>query len=152
MKNKTLVIVGVIALTLVIAGAAAAQGASAWGQNRRSRFLVRHLIHDLNLTDAQQAQIKTILQNERPAIEAISEKIEQGNEQLRSKPTFDEEFVRSVAEQQAANFADAVVEKEKIRSEIFAVLNPEQQQKLNQISEDFRAAMRDRLETLGDGL
>jgi len=60
--------------------------------------------------------------------------------------------VRSVAQEQAANITDAIVEKEKIRSEIFAVLTPRQQQRLNQISDDWRDAMRDRLETLGDGL
>jgi len=153
MKSKTVVIVvGVVALTVVIGAVAAAQGQSTWAQNRRSRFLIRHFVPDLNLTDAQRAQIKTILQNERPTIEAIAEKLAQGGEQLRSKSSFDEAFVRSVAQEQAANITDAIVEKEKIRSEIFAVLTPRQQQRLNQISDDWRDAMRDRLETLGDGL
>lgn len=152
MKKTVAIFVGVAALLAVVIAGAAAQATGTWTQGRRSHFLVRHFIHDLNLTDDQRAQIKTILQDERPAIEAIAEKIEAGNRQLRSKPAFDEAFVRSVAQQQAANITDAIVEREKIRSEIFAVLNPDQQKKLDEISQDWRAAVRDRLATLGDEL
>jgi Spy/CpxP family protein refolding chaperone len=105
-----------------------------------------------NLTDSQQQSIRTILQNERPTIQALALRFEQQNEQLRSKSTFDEAFVRSVAQQQSSNFTDAIVEKEKVRSEIFQVLTSAQQRKANEMTSDFRAAMKDRLATLGEPL
>ena len=143
-----LVAVGVLAAT--VAGAQVARTAGVF-EGRRG-FLARHIADDLNLTDDQRAQIKTILVNERPTIQNLLQKIQQQNELMHSKTAYDEAFVRSAAQQQAANLADAIVEREKIRSEILAVLNPDQQQKLNQISSEVRSAIADRINHLGDGL
>ena len=57
-----------------------------------------------------------------------------------------------MAQQESTTLADAIVEREKIRSEIFAVLTADQQQKLNQISSEVRATVEDRIAHLGDGL
>jgi len=153
MKKGLIALLAVAALgTAVAAAAVRGPACHAWMQQQRSGFMARRLARDLDLTDAQRESIRTILQNERPAIQSLALRFEQQNERLRTKSTFDEAFVRSVAQQQSANFTDAIVEKEKIRGEIFQLLTPAQQQKANAMASDFHAAMADRLATLGDSL
>jgi Spy/CpxP family protein refolding chaperone len=152
MRKGLITLLAVAALGTAVAAAAHGPACHAWLQERHSGFVGRRLARELDLTDAQRESIRTILQNERPTIQALAARFEQQNEQLRSKNTFDEAFVRSLAQAQSANFTDAVVEKEKIRGEIFQVLTPAQQQKADQMVSDFHAAMKDRLATLGDSL
>ncbi|HEX4003214.1 MAG TPA: Spy/CpxP family protein refolding chaperone [Candidatus Acidoferrales bacterium] len=151
MKKTLTIFAAVGTLAVVIIGAHAVHAAGPL-EGMHSRFLVKHIEDDLNLTGDQKAQIKTILVNERPAIQQLRQQIEQDNGQLHSKTTYDEAFVRSMAQQESATVADAIVEREKIRSEIFAVLTPDQQQKLEQLGSEVRAAVDDRIAHLGDGL
>ncbi|MGA9938246.1 MAG: Spy/CpxP family protein refolding chaperone [Candidatus Acidiferrales bacterium] len=151
MKKTLMAFAAVGTLAVVIVGAHAVHAAGPL-EGMRSRFLVKHIEDDLNLTDDQKAQIKTILTDERPTIQSLRQQIEQDNQQLHSKTTYDDAFVRSMAQQESATVADAIVEREKIRSEIFAVLTPDQQQKLTQIGSEVRAAVDDRIAHLGDGL
>jgi Spy/CpxP family protein refolding chaperone len=148
---KKLLIATVIAGLGVVGLAAAAQQNGKW-QQRRERFLAQHLIHDLNLSDAQRTDIKAILQKEKPAIQAIAGDLEKENAQLRAKPQFDEGFVRSVAQKRNATLTEALVEKEKVRAEIFAVLTPAQQEKANQIGAEMRSMIQERIATIGDQL
>ena len=153
--KKTLMIfaaVGTLAVVIVGAGAVHAAQTGAPFQRMRAGFLARHIADDLNLTPDQKAQIKTILTNERPTIQALRQQIEQDNEQMHAKATYDDAFVHSMAQQESATLANAIVEREKIRSEIFAVLTPDQQQKLTQIGSEVRATVDDRIAHLGDGL
>ena len=151
MKKTLMVFAAVGTLVVLLVGAHAVHAAAPF-ERMRAGFLARHIMDDLNLTPDQKAQIKTILTNERPTIQALRQQIEQDNEQLHSKTTYDDAFVHSMAQQESATLADAIVEREKIRSEIFAVLTPDQQQKLTQIGSEVRATVNDRLAHLGDGL
>jgi Spy/CpxP family protein refolding chaperone len=152
MKKSFLIVAlaGAIAISVLLP--AVAQQPGGWLQKRRAGLFVQHIVNDLNLTADQRAQIKAILQKERPAIQSIMQTTEQANAQLRARPSFDEAFVRSVAEQQAGNMAEALVEREKVRAEILALLNPEQRQKFNQLAAEFRSAIDDRIANLGDQL
>jgi len=154
MKKTLMIFAAVGTLAVVIAGAGAVHAAQAGApfQRMRAGFLARHIADDLNLTDDQRAQIKTILTDERPTIQALRQQIEQDNEQMHAKTTYDDAFVHSMAQQESATLANAIVEREKIRSEIFAVLTPDQQQKLTQIGSEVRATVDDRIAHLGDGL
>jgi protein CpxP len=153
MNKKTIAIVAVIgALILGVFASTATHASTRWVQQQRTHFLAQHIARDLNLTDEQRTQIKSILETERPAIQSLVHKFEQQNDQLHTKTTFDEAYVRSVAQQDQVNYADALVEREKIRSEIFAILTPDQQTKVNQMTTEFRTALEDRLANLGDGL
>jgi periplasmic protein CpxP/Spy len=151
MTKSLVVLVAAGALTLGAVGAGVVHAAGPLG-HMRAGFLARHIMDDLNLTTDQKAQIKTILVNERPTIQQLRQQIEADNEQLHSKSTFDESFVRGVAQQESGTLADAIVEREKIRSEIFAVLTPDQQQKVEQLGTEVRAAVDDRIAHLGDAL
>jgi Spy/CpxP family protein refolding chaperone len=138
-------------LGLGVLGAAAARQGDNWRQ-RRANFFAQHFVHELNLSDAQRESIKAILQKEKPAIQSIANELQAEHAQLRSKPTFDEAFVRSVAQQRSATLENALVEREKVRSEIFAVLNADQQQKVDHLAEEIRTTIQERIATLGDQL
>lgn len=152
MKKTLIAFAAVGTLVVAIAGAHAVHAAGPFDGGMRRGFLARHIADDLNLTVDQKAQIKTILVDERPAIQALRQQIEQDNEQLHSKSTYDDAFVHSMAQQESVTLANAIVEREKIRGEIFAVLTPDQQQKVEQLGSEVRAAVDDRLAHLGDGL
>jgi protein CpxP len=115
-------------------------------------MFVHRIESQLNLTEAQRIQIKTILQTEKPAILALAERVRQERAQLASRQTFDEAYVRSFAQQHESTMEDALVEQEKVRTEILQVLTPEQQQKAEQIREDIRSRFFERLTTIGDQL
>lgn len=150
--KKIIVIIALAVVGLVGLGRAAARQSGTWQENRRARFLTQHLIGDLNLSEDQRAAIKAILQKEKPAIQALADQMKQQEEQLRSKPTFDEALVQSVAQQRSVTAANALMEREKVRAEIFAVLSPEQQQKATQIGTELRNHIRERILTMGDQL
>jgi Spy/CpxP family protein refolding chaperone len=97
-------------------------------------------------------QIKTILQTEKPAILALAERARQERMELASRPTFDEAHIRSFARQHESTVEDALVEREKVRTEVRQVLTPEQQQKAEQVREDLRSRFFERLATVGDQL
>jgi Spy/CpxP family protein refolding chaperone len=144
-------LLGVLSLGVLGIARAAARQAGSW-RAQHAGFFIRHLERELDVTDAQRESIKAILQKESPTIQSIAAELEQQNAQLRSKPAYDEAFVRSVAQQRNATLTNALVEREKIRYEVFATLDPEQRQKLQHLCDDFRSAIQDRLANLGDQL
>jgi len=152
MKKSLIIFLALGVVTVGALSVSTARGSARWLQQQRSHFIAQHIAHDLNLTDDQKSQIKTILTNERPTIQSLMKKFDQQNDQLRSKQSFDESYVRSVAQQQSSTYADAIVEREKIRAQIMQLLTPDQQQKLSTLSTEFRSAIEDRLSNLGDGL
>jgi Spy/CpxP family protein refolding chaperone len=66
--------------------------------------------------------------------------------------TFDEAHVRAIAARYAQTETDALVEREKLRSGLFAVLTPAQQLRIQKLRSRLRAAIDARLTTAGDNL
>ena len=65
---------------------------------------------------------------------------------------YNESQARTIAAKYAEANTSAVVEREKLRVELMAILTPAQQKKLSQLRARFGAAVDDRLLTLGDNL
>ena len=87
----------------------------------------------LDLTDAQQAQMKDILTKEKPTIRPLIQQLAQGHQQMRQLEqagTFDETKVRAVASQQTQAMTELLVQKARIKSELMAVLTPDQKDKM----------------------
>ncbi|HWB99352.1 MAG TPA: Spy/CpxP family protein refolding chaperone [Bryobacteraceae bacterium] len=140
----------VLALML-LPGAVWAQTAAPLQPGRNHR-LAQRLAIALDLSADQKAGIQAILEKERPSIAALLQQMRQQNLQLRSKTTFDEAFVRSVAQQRAATASELMVEKEKIRTQILALLTPAQQEKLKQMRDVFQSRMQERMGQLSGGM
>jgi len=107
-----------------------------------------HMLHFftdyLDLTDAQQAQVKDIMAKEKPALKPLMQQMAQSHQQIRELTmagTFDEAKVRTLATQQAQTMTEMIVQKARIESEMIQILTPEQKTKLN----DFMAKHEQRM-------
>lgn len=97
----------------------------------RRGWMLQRMTKHLNLTEAQQQQVKTIMQTERGKIQPIMRQLRQ-NEQAENASIngqFDEAKARDFAQKQAALMTDMLVEKERTKSQVYALLTPEQRQK-----------------------
>jgi periplasmic protein CpxP/Spy len=143
MKSKS---VSLIAVALVLALTAAVgvsqtvrrahmHGGGMYGGGMFEGHMLHFFTDYLDLTDAQQAQVKDILAKEKPAIKPLMQQMAQGHQQIRELTmagAFDEAKVRALATQQAQNMTEMIVQKARIESEMIQVLTPEQKTKLNE--------------------
>jgi Spy/CpxP family protein refolding chaperone len=97
----------------------------------------------LNLTDAQQTQMKAVLQKEHPALHPLMQQLHQAHQQLAqlAEGTYDEGKVRAVATQQAQTMVELAVQYTRIHSELFQLLTPEQQTKMKEFEANHAARM-----------
>jgi len=90
----------------------------------------------LDLTSAQQDQIKAIWQKEKPSIQPLMQQMRQNRaamNQLAESGTFDEAKATALATQNAQTMIQLQVAHARIKSEMMQVLTPEQKTKLQQI-------------------
>jgi protein CpxP len=99
----------------------------------------------LNLTDEQRAQVRTVLQGHRDDVRALVQKGRAARRQLfdaASGSPVDENAVRAASTAVADAAADAAILRAKVRSEIFALLTPEQREKAETLKQQMRERRR----------
>ena len=99
-------------------------------------YMLRYFARKLDLTDAQQAQVKDIMAKEKPTIQPLLLQMAQGHKQLRElvmSGSYDEAKVRELALQQTQTTTQLTVQKARIGSELIQVLTPEQKAKLTEL-------------------
>lgn len=92
--------------------------------------------HQLDLSDAQKAQIKDIMTKERPTLKPLMLQLGQGQSQLRQlelSGNFDEAQARTMAAQQSPTITELAVQRARIEAELIQVLTPDQKTKLAQL-------------------
>jgi protein CpxP len=136
-------------LSLAFSTAAFAQDAP---NSTRAIPALHRIEQRLHVTDEQRAQIKTILEQERPTLTQLHTQREAERAEMAQLATFDEAHVRAIAARYAQTETDALVEREKLRSGLFAVLTPAQQLRIQKLRSRLRAAIDARLTTAGDNL
>jgi len=135
MKTKTKLLTMALAVVLlagVAAAWAAAAGQGPWSHCGFEHHMLGMMTDYLDLTDAQQAQVKQIFAAEKPTIMPLVQQLHQGRQQLHQleqSSTFDEAKVRAVASQQAQTLTELTVEKAKVANQIFNILTPDQKAK-----------------------
>jgi len=97
----------------------------------------------LNLTDAQQAQAKAILEKEHPVMKPLFHQSRQLERQLNqyAEGTYDEAKVRALAAQKAQIEVELTVQKTRIHNELFQVLTADQQAKMKEFQARHEARM-----------
>ena len=147
---RSKVLTSLLAATLT-AGAAFAQGGAK--AQFRGGDVGQHILNFytdyLDLTDAQQAQMKSILTQEKPIIAPMVQQLAQTHQQLRQleeSGTFDEAKVRSVAAQQTQTMVDLIVEKARAKSQMMQVLTADQKAKLQKLESRREQRMMQHLE------
>ena len=80
----------------------------------------KHMAKQLNLTDAQQSEINTIMQSERAKMQPLTQQLRQ-NEQAQNAAIsgdFNETEARAFAQKQTQIMNDLIVEKQRVKSQI----------------------------------
>lgn len=97
----------------------------------------------LGLTDAQQAQAKSILEKEKPTLRPLIHQLHQTQQQIHQfeQGNFDEAKVRPIAAQATQALTELMVQKARIQSELYQILTPDQQAKLAQFEANRKARM-----------
>jgi Spy/CpxP family protein refolding chaperone len=149
MRKRILVIGGIAALIIgatVFAVAQAGlrlnhfqQGREGPGEGRRrgpGPEMVEHMARALGLSEEQKTQIKALMESIGPAEEARHQKMDELHKQLEEATAngqFDEAKVRDLANQQAQLHAEQIVEHERMKSKVFALLTAEQRVKAEEM-------------------
>jgi Spy/CpxP family protein refolding chaperone len=139
MKRKISVIASIAVMVVTAAIFGLAQTHQAQGERMRSpspEDMIEHISRELNLTDAQKAQAKTLMESQRAAGEERAAKLDEIRKQIDAATAngqFDEAVVRPLASQQAQLMADEMVDHLRMHSQMYALLTPEQRTKADQM-------------------
>jgi len=146
---KRLILSTVLFATL--AATASAQQPAVPTLNPRALRLVEHR---LNITASQRESIKAIPKQEQPALESMHQSLaaERSEYAASAQSGSDEASSRAIAAKYVDANTNALVERQKLTAELFAVLTPEQREKVQQLRARFGTAIEERLQTLGDSL
>jgi protein CpxP len=117
------------------------------GFGRHSGWMLKHMAKELNLTDAQQTQIKGIMADGKSRMMPLMQQLRQNKqaEDANISGTFNENQARAFAAKQARIMTDLMVEKQRTRSQVYAVLTPEQRQKAQQLMQERQQRRQERM-------
>jgi Spy/CpxP family protein refolding chaperone len=103
-------------------------------------------LRDLNLTDAQKAQIKQITDNAEASTKELRQRMDALHESEMNGPTdgaFNETAVRAAAQERANVQVELEVSRARTMSQIFAVLTPEQKTQIAAKRQEFEQKRRE---------
>jgi periplasmic protein CpxP/Spy len=147
--HKKFFLVTAIALALA-AGLTTTANAQAehLGLCPRNGWRLEKMTRELNLTEAQQSQIRNILADERTRTRPLQEKLRQNAmaENMKIDGNFDDTQVRAFANNQAQIMRDLIIEKQRTKSQIYSVLTPDQRQKSLQLIQQHEQRRQERLQ------
>lgn len=142
----------VLAMVIGAAGSAWAQGprgGRSWAGDGFGAGLppLRMLAVALELTDAQQDQIRSILQGQRESMQEVGQRMRTaraGVDAAVRAPQVNEEAIRSAVGALAQVQGDAAVLRAKVRQDVLAQFTPEQRTKAEELEQSRRGWNRDR--------
>ena len=152
MKTRYFKIAAIVLALTVMAAIAVSQTvrrAHMRGDGMFGGPMLGYYVHKLDLTDAQQAQVKAIITKEKPALQPLMLQVAQGHSQLRDlvmNGNFDEAKARELAAQQTQTMTELAVQHARIASEMVQVLTPEQKTKLNALITQHEQRMMNRMQ------
>ena len=155
--KRNRIIIAIIAFVLIAGGSILI-----FGQRNDSRFggfggrgpggrgfggpeMMGRMAEKLNLTDEQKAQAKAIFEDSRTRVQPLMETLRANHEEiakLGEDGVFNEERVQQLAGVQAETTRQLIIEKEKTKAAVFAILTPEQRVEAAKHKEGFRGGMR----------
>jgi protein CpxP len=148
-RTRFWLIGGALVLALAVAGAALAQGMHhGMGHGFNFDRMLNYYADALDLSSAQQDQIKGIWAKEKPTLEPLMQQMHQFHSQmsqLTDNGTFDEAKVRALATQQSQTMVEMAVQHARIKSEMLQVLTPDQRTKFTQLQAKHEQRMQDHM-------
>jgi Spy/CpxP family protein refolding chaperone len=103
---------------------------------------------ELNLTDDQKAQMKTIMDNEHPTMKPLMQQEHQIDRQLRTyvEDAYDAAKVRTLATQKAKLEVEITVQQTRIHNEMYQLLTSDQQAKVKELEANREAQMQQHMQ------
>jgi Spy/CpxP family protein refolding chaperone len=127
----------------IIVARADGPGRRGWGWSHHGPL--GYVAHELNLSDAQKSQIKSMWEAERPAVASLVQELAfEGKEMdsVTAQGTLDESKVQAIAARQGETIAKLLVEKERLKSKVYTtVLNPEQRTKADKLQKAWHSRL-----------
>jgi len=105
----------------------------------------------LDLTEAQREQVRQLTEQHRQQTRPLVERAHAAGEaqrQAMDTPSFSEQQVRAAAQARAEVQTDLAVQQARLRSDIYALLTAEQQQRLQQMQAEREARQTERRERM----
>jgi Spy/CpxP family protein refolding chaperone len=153
MKLKLLMVAAVSALGICSLHAQSADASPSATSEGQHQWHAHH--HDfwkaLNLTDAQRQQLHQMLQNDKSANKSLMVNLVNAQKALHeaiAKNPNDEATIRSLSATVGSARTELTVARAKIRSQLVAILTPEQKEKLAQLDQKREARFQKRLDRL----
>ena len=140
MKSTHIRILTIGAAVLLVAAAAIAEGRHGYGGPGG----FRHMLKQLDLTSAQQDQVKAIWAKEKPSLQPLMQQLRQNHSAmsaLEASGPFDEAKTRALVTQNSQTMIELQVEHARIKSEIMQILTADQKAKLAQLEANREARM-----------
>jgi len=140
MKSTHIRILTIGAAVLLVAAAAIAEGRHGYGGPGG----FRHMLKQLDLTSAQQDQVKAIWAKEKPSLQPLMQQLRQNHSAmsaLEASGPFDEAKTRALVTQNSQTVIELQVEHARIKSEIMQILTTDQKAKLAQLEANRAAHM-----------
>jgi Spy/CpxP family protein refolding chaperone len=101
--------------------------------------------HELNLSNAQRSQIKSIWDAERPTVASLIQELASEGKEMDSvtaQGSLDESKVQAIAARQGETIAKLLVEKERMKSKLYTtVLSPEQRTKADELQKRWHSRL-----------
>ena len=150
---------GVIALAALLAGGAVAYAQTAQGGGPRGRGFgvgpgglgAGLSLRGLDLTEAQREQVRQLTQQSREQMRGLMDRVRTAQDARRKAVEtvpFNESLVRAAMQDLAEVEADLAVAGARLRSDIYALLTPEQQQQVQKMRTDREARAKQRQERM----
>ena len=147
--KKTIAVTAAAAILATgLATAALAQGGGRRGFGGPGRMGGPGLpLRALELTDAQQEQVKSVMQQHRADMEAVGKRLHEArraqNDAIETVPV-NEALIRSTSQTLATAETDMAVLRARIHSEIWNLLTPDQQAKAKELKTQRESRMKER--------
>lgn len=140
-----------VAIGTIFAFGQKSDGGGKWRKHRggKHRDGFGMMAKKLNLTDAQKEQVKQISEASRAKIKPLMEQMKANRQQLKSlteNGQFDEAQIQNVANQQGVISAQLIVEKTRVKAQMFQILTPEQKAQAAALKEQMKEKMKQRFE------
>jgi protein CpxP len=156
MKNRKWIIVATILAALLVTVAVAQRtarymhaqhemGMGGFGEDHFSGFMADYL----NLSDQQQQQIKTIMQNEKPVIQPLMKDLHSAHQEIHEaiqNGTLDQAKALSIIDAHKNSFAQLMVEHAKVHQQVMGVLTPDQKTKFEQMEQRHQQRMQQHMQ------
>lgn len=111
------------------------------GPAMMAQHMLNYFTKALNLTEDQQAQAKTMINNAEPAFKALMQQQHQIQSQLRDQAqgSYDAKQVQTLAGQKAQIDAQLTIAETQLHHQLYQLLTPDQQSQLKQIEANREA-------------